>query len=136
MVTEQVPDYPRYAPVAATERGSRGLSRTISSECRLLGYRGRWLARDEQHGAFRPLEQFRWNLAKEELVAGSRTDTHHQKIMATLVEMMEDGVLWCADAVHRALDLDSIMFPQSDNLADDGVGTRRRCERSAEAVLP
>ena len=123
MVTEQVPDYLRYAPVAATERWSRGLSSTISSECRLLGYRGRRLARDEQHGAFRPLEQFRRNLAKEELVAGSRTYAHHQKIMATLAEMMEDDVLWCADAAHRALDLDSIMFPQSDNLADDGVST-------------
>ena len=127
MVSEQVPDYLRCARVAR----SRGLSSTISCECRRLGYRGRRLAGDEQHGAFRPLEQFRRNLAKEELVAGSRTYAHHQKIMATLVEMMEDGVLWCADAAHRALDLDSIMVTQSDNLTDDSVGTRRRCERSA-----
>ena len=136
MVTEQVSDYLGYTPVAASERGSRGLSSTISSEWRRVGYWGRGLAGDEQHGAFRPLEQFRRNLAKEEVVAGSRTYTYHQKTVATLVELMENGVLRCAGAAHGALDPDSIMFPQLDNLADDGVGTRRRCERGTEAMLP
>jgi hypothetical protein len=108
----------------------------MSSGCRRLRYPSRRLACDEQHGALRPLGQFRRNLAKEQLVAGSRIYAHHQKIVVTHLEMMEDGVLWRPDATHRALDLDTIMFPQSNNLADDGVRTGRRCECSAEAVLP
>ena len=129
MVTEQVPDYLRYAPVAATKRGSRGLSKTISFECRRLGYLRRWFARDEQHGAFRPFEQFRRNLTKEELVAGSRTYTHHQKIMAIPVEMIEDGVLWCAAAAHRTFYLNTIMFPSrttSRMMASHSTPTRAR----------
>ena len=92
--------------------------------------------RDKENRAFRPLEQFRWNLTKEKVVAGPRAYAHHQEIVTADLELTKNGLLRRANAAHRALYLDPIMIAQSDNLADDSVGTRSRSECGADVALP
>ena len=101
-----------------------------------LGLRGGRLTRDEKNRAFRPLEQLRWNLSKEKLVAGSRAYAHHQKIVATKLELTKNGFLGCLDAAHCASHSDAVMIAQPDDLADDGFSTACRRERRPDVTLP
>jgi hypothetical protein len=110
----------------------------LSGSRRLVRFRlrGKRFTGDKQNRAFCALEQFRRHLAEEELVASPWAYTHHQKIVMADLELTKNGLLRLANTAHRALYLDPVMIAQSDNLADDSVGTRRRSECGANVALP